>query len=103
MKKALFLILIFTVCSAKAQTMDKISHTAVGGCIGGFTYCLSKGIGLNDKVAIGSALTFSFASAAIKEVRDRRLYNSPLNESIKDISYTMLGSALACVTLKITF
>lgn len=103
MKKYLCLLILFAAVGANAQSMDKISHTAVGGCIGGFTYCLAKSLKTNDKVAVGSALTFSFAAAAIKEVRDRRLYNSPINESMKDIGYTIFGSALACLTLKITF
>ena len=83
--------------------MDKISHIAVGGCIAGLSYSITNN--LTDKKWVPSAVGISFAlgAAVAKEVRDRKLYNSPMNESMKDIAFTTLGAGLACLTLTISF
>jgi hypothetical protein len=103
MKKIIIILALFAGKASAQIQVDKISHLAVGGCIGGFSYCLGNNLGLSKKNNIAIGVGLSFATAVAKEVRDRKLYSSPINESIKDISYTTLGAGLACLTLSFTF
>ena len=103
MKKLIIILAMFSMKASAQVQMDKISHIAVGGCIGGLTYSISTKLTESKwkptAFAIGTAMVVSVG----KELIDRKLYNSPLNESAKDIGYTLLGAGLACLTLKVSF
>lgn len=103
MKRIIITALLLAAGSAKAQTIDKISHTAVGGCIAGFGYSITHKFTQNRYAPATVAMTLAIGTAVAKEIRDRRVYGSPVNESMKDIAFTTLGAGLACFTLKICF
>jgi hypothetical protein len=103
MKKLIIIAALFAGKASAQIQMDKVSHMAVGGCIGGFTYCLGTKLTDSKWKPTTLALTTTLAISVGKELHDKRLYNSSRQESFKDISYTMLGAALSCITLKITF
>jgi len=98
------LILFLSIGTLQATPpMDKVSHFAVGSTIYGGSYCLSYKL-TNNKAAstiIGIGMTAAIATA--KEIHDRNKWGSPMNESIKDLAYTMGGALAASVVIKITF
>lgn len=104
MKKLFTIAALLLASRVSAQLpMDKISHTAVGGCIGGLSYSLTQKFTQNRWAPATVGMTLAFGTAVAKEIRDRRVYGSPMNESMKDIAFTTLGAGLACITLKICF
>jgi hypothetical protein len=104
MKKIFVTAALFFAGKASAQLqMDKISHLAVGGCIGGFSYSLTHKLTQNRWAPATVGMTLAFGTAVAKEIRDRRVYGSPMNESLKDVAFTTLGAGLACLTLRFTF
>lgn len=104
MKILLIVVAFCFATNARSQIqMDKVSHFAVGGVIGGLGYSVAHKVSDKKWLPFTTGIALGFTTGIAKEVYDRRKYNPPLKESLKDIGWTTLGSGIACLTLRICF
>lgn len=96
-KSILILALLSTIAHAQKLPVDKVAHFGVGFVSSSMTTAILTRYDVKRPALIGFG--FGFALGVGKEISDIYTGGSP---EFKDACATILGSALGCVTIKIS-